>query len=314
MKSLPTGRPGKRKIHKRKRTDKEKTKPEENMPKLSNLIVRTITGLVFVALVTGAILWHPLAFGLLFACITALTLWEFAGLVNKRPDVQINQLITTVAGTYFFFAIFGYFTEIVPSSVFIPYLLSIIYLLISELYLRRTSPMNNWAYSMLSQLYIALPLALLSVLAFQTDPSTHLPTYHGILPLSVFLLLWASDSGAYCVGTLLGKHPLFKRISPHKSWEGSIGGGLVALIVALILAYFVPSASLLSPLQWAGLALVVVIFGTWGDLVESLLKRQLNIKDSGTILPGHGGMLDRFDSALMAIPASVIYLYTIALF
>jgi phosphatidate cytidylyltransferase len=113
---------------------------------------------------------------------------------------------------------------------------------------------------------------------------------------------------------LLGKHPLFKRISPHKSWEGSIGGGLVALIVALILAYFVPSASLLSPLQWAGLALVVVIFGTWGDLVESLLKRQLNIKDSGTILPGHGGMLDRFDSALMAIPASVIYLYTIALF
>jgi phosphatidate cytidylyltransferase len=282
--------------------------------KLNNLAERAITGLLFIAIVIGAILWHYLAFVLLFAVITGLTLWEFAGIINKREDVQINQLITTVAGVYFFFAIFGYFTAIVSSSVFIPYLLSVIYLLISELYTQRKSPLNNWAYSMLSQMYIALPFALLNILAFQTDKATHLPTYQGILPLSVFLFLWANDTGAYCVGTMFGRRPLFPRISPHKSWEGSIGGAAVAVIVALVLAFFIPSCDIMKPIQWIGLALTVVVFGTWGDLVESLMKRQLGIKDSGTILPGHGGMLDRFDSALLAIPASVVYLYTISLF
>lgn len=119
------------------------------------------------------------------------------------------------------------------------------------------------------------------------------------------MFIWLSDTGAYCVGSLIGKHRLFERISPKKSWEGSIGGGIVSLASAFVFAqYFF----FLNVWQWMGLALVVVIFGTWGDLTESLLKRQLGIKDSGNILPGHGGMLDRFDSALMAIPAVVVYL------
>ena len=134
--------------------------------------------------------------------------------------------------------------------------------------------------------------------------------YAGMLPFSVFVFLWASDSGAYCFGSLFGRHKLFPRISPNKSWEGSVGGGLVAVAASQIFACFEPS---LGRWEWLGLALTVVIFGTWGDLVESLLKRQLQIKDSGNILPGHGGMLDRFDSSLLAIPASVIYLYTLTL-
>ena len=132
-----------------------------------------------------------------------------------------------------------------------------------------------------------------------------------MLPLSVFIFLWASDSGAYLVGSLIGKHRLFERISPKKSWEGSIGGGVLALVAAWALWYFFPIMSLW---QWIGMALVVVVFGTWGDLVESLLKRQLGIKDSGHILPGHGGILDRFDSSMLAVPAVVIYLYTLSLF
>lgn len=117
--------------------------------------------------------------------------------------------------------------------------------------------------------------------------------------------MWASDTGAYCVGSLIGKHPLFKRISPNKSWEGSVGGAVLAIGISMIFAHY--DTSLYSTLQWAGMALVVV-FGTWGDLVESLMKRQLGIKDSGNILPGHGGMLDRFDSSLIAIPAVALYL------
>jgi phosphatidate cytidylyltransferase len=118
--------------------------------------------------------------------------------------------------------------------------------------------------------------------------------------------LWASDTGAYCVGSLIGKHPLFKRISPNKSWEDSVGGAVLAIGISMIFAHY--DTSLYSTLQWAGMALVVVVFGTWGDLVESLMKRQLGIKDSGNILPGHGGMLDRFDSSLIAIPAVALYL------
>ena len=117
--------------------------------------------------------------------------------------------------------------------------------------------------------------------------------------------MWASDTGAYCVGSLIGKHPLFKRISPNKSWEGSVGGTVLAIGISMIFAHY--DTSLYSTLQWAGMALVVV-FGTWGDLVESLMKRQLGIKDSGNILPGHGGMLDRFDSSLIAITAVALYL------
>jgi len=140
--------------------------------------------------------------------------------------------------------------------------------------------------------------------------------FNTILPLSVFVCLWLNDTGAYCVGSLLGRHKLFPRISPGKSWEGSIGGGL--LVVALAWAYGwyenQQGIALLNEWQWAGLGLVIVVFGTWGDLVESLFKRTLGIKDSGNILPGHGGMLDRFDSSLLAIPAAVIYLYTLTLF
>ena len=163
---------------------------------------------------------------------------------------------------------------------------------------------------MMSQLYVALPCALLNVLAFHNDPAASSVSYNPILPLSIFVFIWLSDTGAYCVGSLIGKHRLFERISPKKSWEGSIGGAVFSIASSFIFAHYY---DFMSVGQWAGLAVVVVIFGTWGDLTESLMKRQLGIKDSGNILPGHGGMLDRFDSALMAIPAAVCYLFALTL-
>ena len=282
---------------------------------MNNFIVRTITGLLFVAVLVCSFL-RPQAMVMLFALITGLTIWEFTGLVNEREKVTVNRLISTVAGVYFFLAVAGFSSDLTPSAVFIPYLVSIIYLMVAELYLKQEDPIHDWAYTMMAQLYIALPFSLLNTLAFHATPQGFV-AYDAILPLSVFVFLWMNDTGAYICGSLLGKHKLFPRISPGKSWEGSIGGGILVILVAVLVWYLTDQYQLnqlgLTAVEWAGLGLVVVVFGTWGDLVESLFKRTLGIKDSGNILPGHGGMLDRFDSSLLAIPAAVVYLYTILL-
>lgn len=279
--------------------------------KLKNMITRAITGTIFVVAVVVSFL-RPQAMMFLFALVTALSVWEFTGLVNNIKDVSVNRFITTAAGTYLFIAFAGYCSEITPSAVFIPYLLTIVYLFISELYTKASNPINNWAYTMLSQLYIALPFSMINVVAFRNEGGA--VVYDYLLPLSIFIFLWTNDTGAYISGSLLGKHKLFPRVSPGKSWEGSIGGGLLVLAVAALVGHIANSnegGHILSIPGWMGLGLVVVFFGTWGDLIESLFKRTIGIKDSGKILPGHGGMLDRFDSSLMAFPAAVVYLYTV---
>lgn len=280
----------------------------------NNFIQRAITGIIFVGVLIGCILGGPISFSLLFALITALTIHEFGVIISKQPDVEINKPICMLAGVFLFFG-FAYL-GVMPgqTEILIPYLFLIIYLLVSELYLKKKNPLNNWAYAMMSQIYIALSFAMLNVLAYHSignegELSNYQVQYNPILPLSIFIFTWINDTGAYCTGMLFGKHRLFERISPKKSWEGSIGGGVFSIIGAIVMAYFFP----FMPISiWIGLALTVVIFGTLGDLTESLLKRTIGIKDSGNILPGHGGMLDRFDSTLMAVPAAVVYLYVIS--
>ena len=281
----------------------------------NNFIQRAITGIIFVGVLIGCILGGPISFTLLFALITALTIHEFGNIVSKQPDVEINKPICMLAGVFLFFG-FAYL-GVMPgqTEILIPYLFLIIYLLVSELYLKKKNPLNNWAYAMMSQIYIALSFAMLNVLAYHSignegELSHYQVQYNPILPLSIFIFTWINDTGAYCTGMLFGKHRLFERISPKKSWEGSIGGGVFSIIGgAIVMAHFFP----FMPISiWIGLALTVVIFGTLGDLTESLLKRTIGIKDSGNILPGHGGMLDRFDSTLMAVPAAVVYLYIIS--
>ena len=281
--------------------------------KQSNLVTRTITGVLFVAIMVCGFL-RPEAMIFLFALITGMAIWEYCGLVNDIEGVSVNRFISTVAGVYFFIAVAAWRSGIVTNFViFVPYLLTVIYLFASELYLKNENPVHDWAYTMLSQMFIALPLSMINILAFdvQSDGFVH---YDMMIPLMLFVFLCVNDSGAYCSGSLFGRHKLFPRISPGKTWEGSIGGGILVLIVAVVVGYLLGDGHALSIPMWMGLGLVVVVFGTLGDLVESLFKRTLGIKDSGNILPGHGGILDRFDSSLMAIPAAVVYIYTLQLF
>ena len=182
----------------------------------SSFIPRTITGVLFIAVIIGSILYNTVSFSSIFAAVTALSIHEFAGLINETKKVHINKLITMAGGIYLFFAFGGYCSNVIGSRIFLPYLLILMYLLISELYLNQENPINNWTYSIFTQIYIALPFALLNVLYYQTAQS--ITTINAILPLSVFIFLWTSDTGAYCIGSMIGKHRLFERISPKKSW------------------------------------------------------------------------------------------------
>ena len=284
--------------------------------KQKNFIVRTITGTLFVAIMVAGFL-NPKAMVFLFALITGLSVWEYTGLVNGIDDVRVNRFISTVAGVYLFLAVAAWRMGLVANFIIVvPYLLTIVYLFVSGLFTCSKNPVADWAYTMLGQMYVALPLSMINILAFEVDGQWGV-NFDPLLPLSIFIFLWTNDSGAYCCGSLLGRHKLFPRVSPGKSWEGSIGGCVLVLAVAALIGWWANNGDIkhqLGMAAWMGLGLVVVVFGTLGDLVESLFKRTLGIKDSGNLLPGHGGMLDRFDSALMAIPAAVIYLYTLTLY
>ncbi len=285
--------------------------------KQRNFITRAVFGILFVVVILCSFTRADFMIGL-FALITGLTIWEYAGLVNGIKGVRINRFISTVAGVYFFLAVAALEVGMVSSFVvFVPYILCVIYLFVAELYLKNESPILSWAYTMLGQMYIAFPLSLINILAFGNGDVSVGGSANMLLPLSVFILLWANDTGAYCTGSLLGRHKLFPRISPAKSWEGSIGGGVLSIIVAALIGHYGANGAGTKGMDimvWIGLGVVVVVFGTWGDLVESLFKRTIGVKDSGKILPGHGGMLDRFDSSLLAIPAVVVYLYTLSQF
>ena len=284
--------------------------------KQKNFIVRTITGTLFVAIMVAGFL-NPRAMVFLFALITGLSVWEYTGLVNGIDDVRVNRFISTVAGVYLFLAVAAWRMGLVANFIIVvPYLLTIVYLFVSGLFTCSKNPVADWAYTMLGQMYVALPLSMINILAFEVDGQWGV-NFDSLLPLSIFIFLWTNDSGAYCCGSLLGRHKLFPRVSPGKSWEGSIGGCVLVLAVAALIGWWANNGDMkhqLGMAAWMGLGLVVVVFGTLGDLVESRFKRSLGIKDSGNLLPGHGGMLDRFDSALMAIPAAVIYLYTLTLY
>lgn len=281
------------------------------------LLIRSVTGIAFVLVMVTCILWNPMSFAVLFAVISGLTTWEFCSLVNRHMNCQVNRFIVTLASVYLFGAVMVFNANITGSEVFIPYLITIVYLLISELYFKENNVLMNWAFSLMAQLYVALPFALLSTMslvAVNYGMGRVGVAYDPMYVLAVFVFIWFGDSAAYAFGSMFGKNRLFPRISPKKSWEGCIADLVACLVVSQAIACWSNGFSdneLVNRFAWAGLAAVVSVFGTWGDLVESLIKRKLGIKDSGNILPGHGGMLDRFDSSLLAIPMAVVYIYTV---
>lgn len=275
---------------------------------MKNFVTRAVTGILYVLLLVGCTIWGPESAYLFFAIVAAGCVLEFGTITNTHYHAEMNRIICAMAAVVLCSAMWQVQTGIGDSSkMFALYGFTLLYLLISELYRRSEDPIRNWSLAFASQLFIALPFSLIPLISLHNDVIEGSLQYDWIYTLAIFVFLWTNDTGAYLVGTLFGRYipyKLFPRISPHKSWIGSIGGGLVSLIAAAVLWHFVHGLTLV---QWMGLATIVCIFGTWGDLVESLIKRQLGIKDSGKILPGHGGLLDRFDSALLAIPASYVY-------
>ena len=270
---------------------------------MKNFITRALTGIVFVAILVSAIYFHSFYFLGVFSLITGLTLWELYGLVLPEAS-PFNRFMGAIGGAYLFAATFGYTEKEMGAWIFLPYLLILIYLMVVALYEKGKNPLTHWSMLLFGQAYCAGSFSLLNGLAYKSE------LIEGLAPmpifiLALFVLIWLNDTGAYLIGSMLGKHRLFARISPKKSWEGFFGGLAVAVLGSQLLATLDP---LYSHLQWMGLAIVVVAFGTWGDLIESLLKRTIGVKDSGNLLPGYGGMLDRFDSLLLAAPASYIYI------
>lgn len=283
---------------------KNKSTNEQNNTALKNLIIRALTGIIFVAVLVGAICYDSISFLVVFSFITGLTLWEFYGLVKNYENTAPKRLFSSLGGVYLFAATFAYANQLTDGIIFLPYLLFLIYTLIAELYYKAPNPINNWAFTFFAQLYCAGTFSMLNYIAVTSDtPGT--AVYSPLFIMAIFIFIWLNDTGAYLVGSLIGKRKLFERISPKKSWEGFFGGLAVALGASQALAWYAPEVSWYN---WLGLSATVVMFGTWGDLVESLLKRTLGVKDSGHVLPGHGGMLDRFDSLMLATPAAYIYI------
>lgn len=266
---------------------------------MSNFWQRALTGTVFVAVIVFSIFSGEMVFQLLFLMISLFSLKEFYTLVGS-PLVTIQKLPGLLLGGFTYLCIAPLTGAFLPIQKWIAVLYTLIVLIIIiELYRKKTFPFHNIAYVVSGVVYVVIPFALLAKLSIINT------VYDYSIPLSIFLLIWTNDTFAYITGVKFGKHRLFVRISPKKSWEGSAGG----LIFTLLVAYFLSKQfNVFATTEWMIIAAIVVVAGTLGDLVESMLKRSLQVKDSGNILPGHGGLLDRFDALLLAVPCIYIYL------
>jgi len=270
---------------------------------MNNFTQRTITGAIYVIAVIGGIMFNPIILSIFFGIIALLALYEFYknSKVSKILPMNILGIILAIS-TYSCFALKAF--QIDNKYLIISSLLICFTIFIVELYRKEENPFTNISYTILGIIYIVLPMGLTNFIVNPTlSPNTFIP----ILLLGIFILAWCNDTFAYLVGVKFGKRRLFERISPKKSWEGFIGGVIAVQIASLLLYKF--SNTPLEFYDWMIMGAIVSIIGTYGDLVESMFKRQIGVKDSGNILPGHGGILDRFDILFIAIPFIFSYIF-----
>jgi len=267
--------------------------------RFSELYRRLISALFGATVIVSALIYGEWAYFGVFLLICFFAQWEFYRLVRIQSYIPIRLLGVFIGSTLFVLSFliekgileYKYYVAIFP-------LASVVFLI--KLYKKEdTNPFANIAMFYLGITYVALPFTLINIIVFFHG------TYGYQIMLGLLVIIWASDTGAYFVGSLFGKTKLFERISPKKSWEGSIGGALISVAIAWGISYYYTDLNLL---EWIIVALIVVVAGTYGDLVESLFKRSMSIKDSGNIIPGHGGFLDRFDSLILAVPFIVVFL------
>jgi phosphatidate cytidylyltransferase len=269
---------------------------------LKKLITRTITGIVLVLFILTAIIASPYSFAVLFLLILIGGLIEFANLY-KQSDVDPNNWLIYLISIFLFGTSFFVAKGLIGPKYFLGLFPLFLVIMAAELYRKKPKPIENIAVTIYSIVYLAIPLALINFLVFPEIFPAHV--YSPKLIIALFVLIWTYDSGAYLFGVSMGKHRLFERISPKKSWEGAIGGTLTAIVASVIIAGYIPEIQLV---HWIVISILAVISSTFGDLTESMFKRYFQIKDSGHIFPGHGGILDRFDSILFAVPVVVLYL------
>ena len=276
---------------------------------MSNFFTRTITGIFFVVAIIGSAIWNLWAFAAVFGIFTIVGTFEFYNLtkkLNTKPYKYIGAFIGLMVYVISVLDIAGIIDK-QTNLIFFSLFAFSFFIFIIELFRKSETSFQNIAFTFLGIIYVPVAFSLLvSLVAYKAENI-------GIftVPVFYFFIIWTYDTFAYLVGRKFGKNRMYEIISPKKSWEGAIGGLIFTLIVSCLLSYYF---NFLSLLQWLGLAIIIVVFGTLGDLVESMLKRSADCKDSGSFLPGHGGILDRFDSVLLSVPFVYIYLRILEIF
>lgn len=274
---------------------------------MQGLLRRLFTAIIFVVIMAAGHLTGPYTFGLLFLIIASGCLWEFFGLtldLHTRRD-KIRKVFGVVLGLLPMILVLTLkLMDISDPEKFVTlsgilFSPAVFTIFIYELYSHSKEPFANIAFMILGLFYIGIPFALVNFIAFDGAD------FRNMIVFGLLVLTWVNDTGAYLTGSMIGKTPLFPRISPNKTWEGSIGGLITTMLVGYALSFLFTE---IPAIQWLGLAVIVGVFGGLGDLVESMLKRSVHVKDSGSLLPGHGGLLDRFDAFIFVVPFAAAYL------
>lgn len=271
---------------------------------MSNFWQRTFTGIIFVIAILGGVWWHSYSYLLIFSTVVFLGILEFRDLIRTKP-VRASLGWALILGAFWYLTSFFVLSGAISARWLMFVVPLIIGVFVTELFQKSNTPLLNIACTLVIPFYVALPFSFLHFLVFNTG------IYDYQLLLGFFILIWVNDSGAYLVGVNFGRTRLFERISPKKSWEGAIGGFIITLIVAWFIPQYLDG---LLVANWLAIGVIISVMGTFGDLVESMLKRSVNVKDSGSFLPGHGGVLDRFDAVIFAAPMVCGYLVLINFF
>lgn len=269
---------------------------------------RTLTGAWIVIFVMGGFWLHPISFFIAGLILLSGAQYEYFQMIRSTgaaPQIGIGMFTGITAYVISTLIAAG----LIPKNSFLVLIPLMILIMVIELYRKQEKPFDSLAHTFFSVLYTAVPFSMFPFSAFgRTGLNSILPHSSIIfspgIVIGFFILIWANDTGAYLSGMTLGRHKLMERISPKKTWEGFFGGMLIAAIIAWFLSGWL---GVVGNFHWVIISVIISIAGTYGDLVESMLKRSTGFKDSGTILPGHGGFLDRFDSAIISFP--LVYLF-----